>query len=115
MSGTERGITLIEVLVALVVLSVALIGTFRFLSYQAASVSSFEDRLMAHFVAQNRLAEIELMGADAPGLGDEVMMGAIGWSVESNRNTDGTVSVRVSAPGRAGAVLQSAIGADETR
>ena len=113
MKAAQRGITLIEVLVALVVLSVALIGTFRFLSYQAASVSSFEDRLMAHFVAQNRLAEMELMGVDAPGLGDEVMMGAIRWSVETNRGTDGTVSVRVTAPGRAGALLQSAIPADE--
>jgi general secretion pathway protein I len=52
-----RGFTLVEVLVALAVLSLALIAALRASSIGVANSGEITDRLLAGWVAQNRLAE----------------------------------------------------------
>jgi general secretion pathway protein I len=51
------GFTLVEVLVALAVLSFALIAALRASSISVANSGEIRDRLLAGWVAQNRLAE----------------------------------------------------------
>jgi general secretion pathway protein I len=54
---TPRGFTLIEVLVALAILAVALAAAIRSASLAADGTIEVRERLLATFVAQNRLAE----------------------------------------------------------
>lgn len=54
-----RGFTLIEVLVALAILAVALAAASRASAMMADSSSALRERLLASWVAQNRLAELQ--------------------------------------------------------
>jgi general secretion pathway protein I len=54
-----RGFTLIEVLVALAILAVALAAASRASAMMAESSSALRERLLASWVAQNRLAELQ--------------------------------------------------------
>ena len=53
----RRGFTLVEVLVALAILSLALIAALRASSVGVSNSAEIRDRLLAGWVAQNRLAE----------------------------------------------------------
>lgn len=53
----SRGFTLIEVLVALAILTVALTAALRASSAATDTASAFRERLLAGWVAENRLAE----------------------------------------------------------
>lgn len=57
MNRDRAGFTLVEVLVALAVLSFALIAALRAGSISVANSGEIRDRLLAGWVAQNRLAE----------------------------------------------------------
>jgi len=57
MTRDRAGFTLVEVLVALAVLSFALIAALRAGSISVANSGEIRDRLLAGWVAQNRLAE----------------------------------------------------------
>jgi general secretion pathway protein I len=54
---TTRGFTLIEVLVALAILAVALAAALRSASLAADGTLELKERLLATWVAQNRVAE----------------------------------------------------------
>lgn len=54
-----RGFTLIEVLVALAILAVALAAASRASAMMADSSTALRERLLANWVAQNRLAELQ--------------------------------------------------------
>jgi general secretion pathway protein I len=54
-----RGFTLIEVLVALAILAVALAAASRASALMAGSSTELRQRLLASWVAQNRLAELQ--------------------------------------------------------
>ncbi len=64
----QRGFTLIEVLVALAILAVALAAGSRASAMMADSSGELRERLLASWVAQNRLAELQARRA-WPGLG----------------------------------------------
>lgn len=57
MSGHARGFTLIEILVALAILAIALAAAARASSMSISNSETLKQRLLANWVAQNRLAE----------------------------------------------------------
>lgn len=72
------GFTLLEVLIALVVISVALSGSFAVLRQGAGSAARLEDRTLAQWVLSNSLNEARL--SDQPPIGgnnrsSETMLG----------------------------------------
>jgi general secretion pathway protein I len=65
---SDRGFTLVEVLVALAILSVALTAALRASSVATDSALDYRERLLAGWVVENRLAEYRL--GLAPELGE---------------------------------------------
>ncbi|MES2497468.1 MAG: type II secretion system minor pseudopilin GspI [Pseudomonadota bacterium] len=61
----EQGFSLIEALVALLVLAIAAAGLVRAAEAHVDSIRSLERRAAAQLVAQNRLAELAIPGAPA--------------------------------------------------
>ncbi|MGA9163869.1 MAG: type II secretion system minor pseudopilin GspI [Thiobacillus sp.] len=68
MSRLQRGFTLVEVLVALAILAIALAAASRLAVMMADSSAELRQRLLAGWVAQNRLAELQARRA-WPGVG----------------------------------------------
>ena len=62
----HAGFTLIEVLVALVIASVALLACMRALALGADSAGAMHERSLALLAAENRLAEMRLLHAFPP-------------------------------------------------
>lgn len=62
-SNPSTGFTLIEVLVALVIASVALLACMRALALSASSTQVMYERSVALLAAENRLAELRLLRA----------------------------------------------------
>jgi general secretion pathway protein I len=56
------GFTLVEILVALLVLAIALAATARSLGAAIDTTAALRDRTLARWVAEDRLAELELSG-----------------------------------------------------
>lgn len=98
-----RGFTLIEVLAALVIVSLGMLGVIEAISQTASNSSRMRDRTLAHWVAMNQLTTVRLQ-TQAPGIGktsDEVEMAGRRWRwtmevsetpVESMRRIDVRVS-----------------------
>lgn len=77
----ERGFSLIEALVALAVLAIATVGLVGAVEQHIDSTRAMERRAAATWVAENRLAELGLGGAQA----DEVAMLGERWRVGVTR------------------------------
>ncbi len=76
-----RGFTLLEVLVALAVLAIALAAIIRGVSANAFNSAYLRDRTFAHWVAENRLAELQV-DRTWPGAGESkgtAMMAGREW------------------------------------
>lgn len=58
--ATARGFTLVEILVALAIVTVALAAGMRALAQSTESATALKQRTLALWVAQNRLAEAQL-------------------------------------------------------
>lgn len=102
--ATEEGFSLIEALVAMLILAIATTGLIRAAEAHVDSIRSLELRAAAQIVAENRLVELGLPGAG--GATPEVEMLGQTWRVATaERTTDDpdlrTVEVRVSARGAA--------------
>jgi general secretion pathway protein I len=101
----ERGFTLIEVVVALIVVSLGMLAVIETVGGTARNSSYLRDKTIAHWVAMNKLTEVRLL-PNAPAVdksSDEVEMAGRDWRwtmevkqtpVESIRRID--VSVRPS-------------------
>ena len=103
-ADAARGFTLIEVLVALVVVSLGMLGVIQTVSQTARNSTYMRDKTIAHWVAMNRLTEVRLQ-ANAPNIdksSDEIKMAGREWrwtmevkqtAIESIRRID--ISVRL--------------------
>ena len=58
-----RGFTLIEVMVALVVIALGMLGVIQAVSQTASNSGYLRDKTIAHWVAMNRLTEVRLQKA----------------------------------------------------
>ena len=106
----QRGIALVEVLVAVTVLAIVLIGTFRALDRQSANTIGLADRMFAHWAALNSMEEARLEGlVEGHETKGTTTLGGITWTVTVRREStpDGLTRLMVesTAKGRAGAVL----------
>ena len=86
------GFTLVEVLVALLILAIALAGAISTMSQQGNGADALKRKTLALWVAHNRLAEIQLQG-EWPDLGKssgEAEMAGVEWrwSAEVTRTED---------------------------
>jgi general secretion pathway protein I len=75
------GFTLIEVVVALLVVSLGMLGVIQAVSQTASNSGYLRDKTLAHWVAMNRLTEVRLQKT-APSIdksSDEVEMGGRRW------------------------------------
>ncbi|MDB2386777.1 type II secretion system minor pseudopilin GspI [Shewanella sp.] len=68
MVNKQRGMTLLEVIVALVVFSIAAIAITKSLGEQMANMPILEERTMAQWVAHNQMVEARL-GSAFPDIG----------------------------------------------
>jgi general secretion pathway protein I len=114
----NKGFTLIEVIVALVVIGLGMLGVIQAVSQTAGNSGYLRDKTIAHWVAMNRLTEVRLQKS-APGIdktSDEVEMAGRRWKwtmnvtqtpVETIRRID--ISVRPSEA-KEGASLASVTG-----
>lgn len=91
-----RGFTLLEVLVALAVLAIALTAAIELGTRNADNAARLEDKTLAHWVAMNRVAELQLSSpAPAPGVqqGVETMLGR-DWYWRDRVETTADAAVR---------------------
>ena len=75
----QRGFSLIEALVALAVLAIATMGLLRAVESHIDSTRAMESRAAAMWVAENRLAELQL--ADAAANTPEAMLLGQKWRI----------------------------------
>jgi general secretion pathway protein I len=61
-----RGFTLMEVLVALLIVSLGMLGVIQAVSQAASSTSYLRDKTIAHWVAMNRITELRLQSQPPP-------------------------------------------------
>ena len=106
----ERGVSLVEVIVAVAVLAIALIAIFRALDGQTRSTAALAERMFAHWAALNALEEARLEGPPEVDEGERtVEVGGIAWRVMIHRESapQGMIRLKVAATaaGHAGAVL----------
>jgi general secretion pathway protein I len=103
-SRPQQGFTLIEVLAALVIVSLGMLGVIQAVSQTASNSVYLRDKTLAHWIAMNRLTEIRLAQA-APSVAkasDELDYAGRRWrwttdvqetAIESMRRIDVRVSL----------------------
>lgn len=107
---SPRGLTLIELAVAIVVLSVGTLAAFRAIDQSQRGIGGQVPRALAHEVAMTRADELRLLGMqDGRALPREVEMGPFRWTVEVGEQVTAIglieAEIRVRAPGQPGARL----------
>lgn len=70
MSGRERGFTLMEVLVALAILAIALAAIVKATAENTTNTAYLRDKTLAHWIAMNKLTELQVTDAWQTGQAD---------------------------------------------
>lgn len=90
-----RGFTLIEVLIALAVLAIALSAVIKGVGANANNTAHLRDRMLAHWVAMNKVAELQADTAfPAPGVTTGAMLMAEhewAWQVTVSTTQNATI------------------------
>lgn len=76
--ASEAGFTLIEALVALVILSVSAVSLLSAAQGHISGIGAIHDRVVARWIAENRLVELSLGYPDLPEI---VQMQGVSWRV----------------------------------
>ncbi len=110
LNKAERGLTLVEVMCAVVVLGIALIGIFQTIEVQIGGARAVAERAFAHWAAFNRLEEIRIEGEAARERGEESEeIGGVMWqtNVTFSDGPGGLFRAEVvaAAPDRPGALI----------
>lgn len=92
MKRQQQGFTLMEVLVAVAVLAIALGTIITTLGNAASNVSYLRDKTLAHWVAMNKVAELQIMDA-YPALGSQSGKDEMGghewlWTVKTEESAE---------------------------
>lgn len=84
-NARQKGFTLLEVLLAMFVFSISAMGVYSVLQQNTVNVGRLEEKTLAHFVAMNAFAELQV-SPSWPGLGKKdknVDMANRKWWVET--------------------------------
>lgn len=85
-SIAQKGLTLIEVLVAMVVLGTAIATTVSLMAIQSANIHALDEQILARIVAENAMVEAVLsaeVGKEADGGGTVDLGGHVfSWSID---------------------------------
>lgn len=101
----QQGLTLLELVIAVAVLSLGAIAATRAMDQARLSLGGAMPRLMAQIAAQNRAEELRLLGPVGAGsLPAQVQMGAhsISVQVETEATAAGLFQARITARGASG-------------
>ena len=77
----QRGFTLLEVLVALVIVALGLMAAFGQVNQTLSAASRLREKSIAHWVAVNEMTRLRLLGEfpDVGSSSDEVEMAGVEW------------------------------------
>ena len=92
-SRKQNGFTLIEIMVALMVLAIGLAAVMTSMAGSIRNASGLQERTFAHWVAMNQMAKIQLSGNKPPSTkrGSEEMAGHEWyWTIELSDTADKT-------------------------
>ncbi len=91
-----RGFTLLEVLVALVIVSLGMIAVFGQLNQMLSASARLRDKTLAHWIAVDQITELQAIGA-YPKVGessDEVDMASATWTYTVKTSQIGDLAMR---------------------
>lgn len=103
LSKSTSGLTLLELAIAIFVLSIGSLATLRAADQSRKTIGGELPRLMARIAAENRIEQLRLLGPQAPGLPGAVPQGPHLITLETTlKATEGglvqaTVSARASS------------------
>lgn len=107
--GSERGVSLIELVIAVLILSIGAMAGYRALSQARRGIGEEVPRLLAHQAALNRAEELRLLGMEAGrALPETVRLGPYDWRIDvTEAATEGgfvKATVHAGGPDRPGAL-----------
>ena len=92
--GETTGFTLLEVVVALLILSTVLTSSLQLVHRYADDRIKIQDRISANQVAWNRLMERHQIAENWIPINDVVVQGAAGWDEESDRDWNWELKIK---------------------
>ena len=106
LTPTDAGISLIEVLIAVLVLSIGVAAGYQTLGQSRKVIGEELPRLLAQTVALNRAEELQLLGRAGRALPRPITPGPVEWTIEvTEKATEGgfvEAVVRATAPDQPG-------------
>ena len=106
----DQGVSLIEMVIAVLVLSIGIVAAFQSLGQSRAVIGGELPRLLAQTVALNRAEELKLLGLPAArSLPNRVRMGPFEWDIAITEAATEAgfveTTVRATSPGQPGAMF----------